>query len=105
MRGPSGQSEAIPPANQQPDNVGERIPADRKGSDPDRDRIDHRKRNHEEGHERARGGCSKDRRWPASYKGGKPDRQETRWTTFGNALALHLSPRGRLAPLPVDLPT
>src|SRR5690242_420431 len=81
MRRSAGQSEAIPPTDQQPDNVGERIPADRKGSDRNCDRIDRWKRNHEEGHERRAGGWSKGHRWPASYKGGKPDRQGTPWTT------------------------
>ena len=47
MRRPSGESEAIAPADQQPDNIGERVPADREGPDRDRDRIDRGKRDGE----------------------------------------------------------
>src|SRR5580692_3580554 len=103
MRRPSGQSQAIPPADQQPDNVGERIPADRKGSERDRDRIDRREGHYEEGHERACGGMFEGPPVAGPYKGGKPDRQGT-WWSFGGALALQLSPGGRIGEIPGDLP-
>src|SRR5580693_2321858 len=85
MRRPSGQSEAISPADQQPDNVGQRIPTDRKGSDRNCYRIDRGKRDHEEGHERARGDVRQTGDGSASYKRGTPDRQETRRTPPGGA--------------------
>src|SRR5271157_5220565 len=41
---PPGESETITPADQQPDDIGERVPADRHGAERDRDRINRRER-------------------------------------------------------------
>src|SRR5260370_5267243 len=46
------ESEAIAPADQEPDDIGERIPANRKRPDRDRHRIDRGKRDREERHRR-----------------------------------------------------
>src|SRR5215471_14327834 len=51
MRPPPGEGEAIPPTNQQPDDIGKRVPADRKGSQRNCNRIDCRKRDRKEWHD------------------------------------------------------
>ena len=48
-RRPVGQRKAIPPSEQQADDIGERVPADRDGSDRDRDRVYGGKRDGENG--------------------------------------------------------
>ena len=46
---PAGQRQAIAPADQQPDNIGERVPADRERAERDRDRVDRRERDRKSG--------------------------------------------------------
>src|SRR5215471_17419259 len=78
MRRSSGQSQAITPADQQPDDVGKRIPADGKRSDRNCNRVDRRKRDRKKWHEQACGTIRGTGVSSASYKGPKADRQGTR---------------------------
>src|SRR6516162_7723824 len=48
---PSGESEAVTPPDQQTDDIGERVPADRDRTERDRDRIDRRKRDRKKRHQ------------------------------------------------------
>ena len=49
---PVGEHQAIAPADHQPDDIGERIPADRERPQRDRDRVDRRKGDDEKRHRR-----------------------------------------------------
>src|SRR6516165_10187940 len=46
-----GEKETIAPADQEPDDIGDRVPADRHRAERDRDRIDRRERDREERHQ------------------------------------------------------
>src|SRR5262249_31415427 len=48
----AGEPDAITPADQQPDDISERVPADGKRRDRHSDRVDRRKRDREERHRR-----------------------------------------------------